>query len=290
MRIQTERILWSGGAGLSAFADRLLVQLSDAAQLVQLIAPTADATHTRLRTLLDASFTFESATIHDVQNVRILGKEIERPVFALRRTQGTWTRTQPGYDRTDVLHERSDFRSPVWVDLAAAIGLTLVLEVDRGEVASIIDREIANFTSLNDFSSRFQFIDLGAFMTELGVATFEELKERYRYLLAEFRLKAPPAFNPADPGNQRRFTFGLAVLIRDSLDVVAALREAKFARTIMERALTVQPLGDIADVRTPYAPLLLFPESTLAGSSFDANTLRQFFAAEGILALFVTPA
>jgi hypothetical protein len=274
---------------MSEFSDRLVLQLSDPAQLVQLLAPAADTAHTRLRTLLDAAFTMDFATLHDIRDIQVLSTEFERPIFPLKRVTGTWTQTTPAYERTDVRYEGPDFQAPVWVDIAAAVALTLVLEVDLGAVASIMTREIANFNSLDEFRARFQFIDINAFMAQLGLSTFEELQERYHYLLTEIHLQPPPAFNPADPANQHRFTLGLAVFIRDLIDVTTVLREAKLAQVTMERALTFRQTVDVAEVRTPYAPLLVFPENALSGRPFTADALQGFFAREHILTLFVTP-
>jgi hypothetical protein len=274
---------------VSQFVDRLLVQLSDPSQLVQLLAPAADSGHARLRTLLGAAFTLDSTIIHDVLSVEVVSAELESPVFPLRRSLGTWTRTIPSYERTDVLYERPDLQSPIWADVAATVGLTLVVEVDPFEVASIVTRDIAGFNSLADFASRFQFIDADAFMAQLGVKTFEELKERYQYLLAEVRLKPQPAFNPADATNQRRASLGVAVLIRDTLDVAACLREAKLVRATMQRSMVSQANGALGEARTPFAPLLVFPEAAIV-APFTADALQRFFAAEGVLALFVTPA
>lgn len=277
---------------MSAFADRLLLQLSDPAQLVQLLDPAADPTHARLKALIDAAYSFESATIHDVQNVQVRASELQRPIFPRRRTHGTWTRTQPSYERTDTLSERAGDQPPVWIDIAATVTLTLVLEVDRAEVASIVDREIARFATPADFRARFQFIDLPAYMAELGVATFDEMRDRYHHLLAEFRLKPVPVFNPADPANLRQLTLGLALLFRESIDVVAALRDAKLARETMERSLAygAGSANDIAEARTPFAPLVVFPQSAVGGPPLTADALQSLFAGERILALFVTPA
>ena len=57
----------------------------------------------------------------------------------------------------------------------------------------------------------------------------------------------------------------------------------------MERALTFRQTVDVAEVRTPYAPLLVFPENALSGRPFTADALQGFFAKEHILTLFVTP-
>lgn len=274
---------------MSLFVDQLLVQLRDPAQLTQLIAPASDPTHTRLRTLLDAVYEMPFATIHDVRDVQVRRTEFEQPVFPPKRTQGTWTQTMPHYARTDVTYEGGDVLTPTWLDLSAELGLTLVLEVESGEVASILTRAVDGFNTLDEFRARFRFFNVDAFMADNQIATFAELKERAQYLVTEIQLKPPGPFNPDAPGNQHRYTLNLAVFIRDVVDVAATLRQAKLARIALERALTFRRETETAAVRTPFAPLALFPEAALAGLPFTAGALTTFFASEGVLALFVTP-
>jgi hypothetical protein len=42
-----------------------------------------------------------------------------------------------------------------------------------------------------------------------------------------------------------------------------------------------------AEVRTPYAPVLLMPSAVVPGPPLTQAALESFFAAEGVLALFV---
>jgi hypothetical protein len=275
---------------MSLFADRLLLQLGDPVQLVQLLAPAGDPGRTRLRGLLAAAYDLSFATIHDVPEVAVRRREMERPIFPLTQTSGTWTRTNPSYMRTDVAYQELNGAEPTWLDIAAEVDVTLVLEVDAGQVASILTPDVTGFNTLAEFQARFRFIDLDAFMARHRITTVDELKQAYQYLLAEIRLQPPGPFDPASPANRRHFTLGVAVLIRDAIDVTATLRVAKLARAVAERTLTYRRDADGAEARTPYVPLVIFPEAALAGLPFTGDALRTFFATEGILALFVTPA
>ena len=275
---------------MSLFTDRLLLQLGDPAQLTELLAPAADATRARLRALLAAVYDFPFASIHDVQDIEVHRREIERPIFPLSHTSGTWTRTTPSYTRTDVALQELNGGEPTWLDIAAEVGMTLVLDVDPGQVASIITREITGFNTLDEFRARFRFIDLDAFMARHGIATVQELRDAYHYLLTEVQLRAPGPFNPNDPANRHRFALSVAVLIRESIDVAAALRAAKLTRAVVERTVTYRRETGGAEVRTPYAPVVVFPDAALAGLPFTGDALRTFFATEGIVALFLTPA
>lgn len=273
---------------MSEFVDRQMVRLSDPAQLADLVNPPGDASHARLRTLLDVAYTMEYATIKGLSDVRVRRAEFQRPVFPPRRTAGTWFQNGPPYTRTDLALERHDGTDPVWVDLTAEIGLTLLLDIDSGEVESVLTREIGGeATTLAEVRERFPGLDLDAFMARHDITTIEELRAAFHYLLAEVRLRAPGPFDPGDPANRHSYELKLAILIRDTVDVASALRDAKLARTAMERALAPAPRPDAAEVRTPYAPVLLFPVTAEPDPPLTRAALESFFAAEGILTLFV---
>jgi hypothetical protein len=254
--------------------------------------PPSDAERRRVRTLLAAAYDLSLGTVHSIQDVTVRAIEVERPVFPPERTRGTWTGTVPTYTRTDVAEERVDLREPVWLDLVAEVDMTLVLEFDAGEVERIVTREIAGFQTLDEFKQRFQILDfnlldLDRLLKELDVSTVDDLREQYHHLVTEIHLKTPPAFNPDDPANRRHYTLNLAILIRDGLDLVRAVREAKLARAALERTLTYHDQVAEAEVRTPYAPLLIFPKSALADLAFGESDVQRLVSAEGISAVFI---
>ena len=275
---------------MSQFVDQLLLQLSDPAQFIQLLDPPGDANHTLLRTLLNTMYDLEFATIHDVRNVQVLRSESERLLLTTHLTRGTWTQTIPGYTRTDVAYEGSDKLEPLWFDIGAEIGLTLLLEIDAGEVESIVTHAIENFQTLAEFQAHFLFFDLNAFMTEHGITTVDELREYAQYLLAEIQLRQPPVFDPNDPANLHNYTLDLAVFIREIIDVAGTLRDVKLARVVTEHTQSYRKEFEGNEILVPYAPIVIFPQAALTGLPFNANALQTFFATEGVLALFLTPA
>lgn len=275
---------------MSLFVDRLLLQLSDPAQLIQLLDPVGDTNHTRLRTLLNTMYDLEFATIHDIRNIKVQQVEFQRLLLPPHRTQGTWTQLIPSYTRTDVVFEDSGKLEPTWLDVVAKIGLTLLLEIDSGEVESVVVRAIEHFQTLDEFRAHFLFIDLEAFMIEHDITTVEQLKEHAHYLLAEIRLRKPAPFDPNNSANLHSYTLNLAILIRDAIDVTGVLRDVKLARVALERALSYRKEFDGTEVRAPYAPIVIFPVASLGGLPFNADALQTFFDTEGILALFLTPA
>lgn len=274
---------------MSLFVDRLLLQLSNSAQLIQLLDPPGDANHTQLRSLLSTMYDLEFAIIHDIRNVQVRQVEFQRLLLTTHRTQGTWTQIIPSYTRTDVLYEGSYKLEPLWLDVSAELGLTLLLEVDSGEVESIVTHAIENFKTLAEFQAHFLFFDLNAFMAEHDITTVDELREHAQYLLTEIRLRKPPAFDPNDPQNLHSYRLNLAVFIRESIDVAATLHDVKLARVVTERILSYRKEFEGNEVLVPYAPIVIFSQAALTGLPFDANALQTFFATEGILALFLTP-
>jgi hypothetical protein len=119
---------------MSLFVDQILLQLSDSAQLIQLLSPTTDTQHSRLLTLLTTMYNLRFATIHGVKNIAISQVEFQRLLLTLHEQRGTGTQSTPNHVR---LYEGSERLEPLWLDIAAKVDLKLLMEVDRGEVQSI---------------------------------------------------------------------------------------------------------------------------------------------------------
>jgi hypothetical protein len=218
-----------------------------------------------------------------------VSSEFERPIFPPARTIGTWTQTIPSHTRTDVVYEGSNGFAPSWIDAVTELLLTVVLDVDPGEVESIVVARIEDFTTLAEFKAKFAYLDLDAFLEKHGISTVEELKEAFEYLKAEIGLKPKGPFDPNDPGNSRRVRLKLAILVRDAIDVAAAMRDVKLALAAVERAVPYAATAGEAEVRTPFAPVLVFPENAVTGSPFTAAQLHDFFAAEHVTVLLTNP-
>ena len=274
---------------MSQLIDQLLLQYSDPAQLIQLLTPASDPGQTRLRTLISAVYDLPFATLHRVSKVQVASVERQRPLLALSTLRGQWQQTVPTYTRTDLLLEQEQPVAPLWLDLLVKLDLTLLLEVDQGAVESILTHNLADFNTLDEFRNQFRFIDLAAFMASHGITTVEELKEAYHYLITEIRLRTPPVFDPNDAANQHRFSLDVAMLLRELIDVTEALRAAKWVRQVADQRASYQRTVPNAEVRSTFAPLLIFPATALNGLPFTAETLQSFFAAEQVLTLFVTP-
>lgn len=273
---------------MSAFVDKVLVQLRDPLKVKALVAPAAETNFDTVRALFAAVYELPAASLVTVKSVQVVGSEFERPIFVPERRTGTWTKTTPAHERTDILYESTNGMKPQWVDLVTSLRLTVVLDADPGEVDTMSAESIDDFTTLAEFKAKFRFFDLDGFMAEHEITTVAELKRLAHHILAEIRLKAPPLFDPSDPANERRFDVGLAILVRDTIDVAAGLRDAKLTMALLEHGLAFQREVEEAEVRTPLAPVVIFPDNALP-AGISAVDLRAFFAAERVLALLTSP-
>jgi hypothetical protein len=273
---------------VSAFVDKVLLELRDPVKVEALVAPAADTTFETIKALFGAVYALPSASLDSVKAVEVLGSEFERPIFVPERRTGTWTKTIPEHERTDVVYEGTNGMKPQWVDVVSDLRATVVLDADPGLVDTVTAKAIDDFTTLAQFKAKFHFFDLDAFMAEHGITTVAELKRLAHYLLAEVKLKAPPPFVPGDPANERRFDLQLAILIRDTVDVAAALRDAKLTVASLNVALAFRPEVHEAEVRMPCAPVLVFPDDALP-AGITAAQLKAFFAGERVLVVLTPP-
>jgi hypothetical protein len=275
---------------LGSFTDRLLVQLRDPAQVVALLAPAADAAHARLRALLEAVYDQPFAIVHDVRNPQLRSVEFERPVVVPRRRRGTHMQTSPSYTRTEIQYEDPDTSDPVWVDVVVELDVDVLVEVDPSQIESVSVREIEGYETLDEFKAKFQFLDLDSFLARLGIKTVQELKARYQTLLAEFRMKPAPPFDPNDPANLKRYPLKVALLVREALDVAGLLREAKWARRALGRAFVHPERGfNDAEVRSTYAAVVVLPDAALNNQPITAVGLAAFLALARVNVVFTTP-
>ena len=220
-------------AELTQYLDQMLVHLRDPAQFRRLFL-TADDTveQARAQLLFSAVYDLPHATLHEVRDVNVSKVEVQRPLFVNKRARAEWIQTTPAYMRSDFSFESRDAAEPLWLDVAADVGLDLLLELESSSVESITSREISGYATLDQFRAQFRFIDLDEFMSRRGISTVEELREDASYLISEIRLRAQQPFDVDDPTNIQRMRVNAAVLVRDVVDVGETLRAAKRLRAL----------------------------------------------------------
>ncbi|MFI5529930.1 hypothetical protein ACIA8O_15450 [Kitasatospora sp. NPDC051853] len=275
---------------MSGFTDGLMLRLGAPGALPGLLLP-ADATGlARVRQLVGTLYGLPAATVHEVARLEVAAAELQRPLFRVRQLSGSWIRTAPAHERTEVLYEGRDAAAPPeWADLMLRLTATLVLELDPGAVESVTLNDIGEYQTLAEFQAKFRYFDLDGYLARHRIGTVDELRRAYRHLLGEIRLAAPPPFDPAAPANRRRVPLELAVLVRESVDLTASLRAAQLVRDLAERGLPARPDPAGLESRGRLAPVLVFPAAALAVSGITETELSAFFAAQDVLAIVLPP-
>jgi hypothetical protein len=273
---------------MSAFVDKMLLELHDPAKLQALVAPPSDTAFNTIKTLFAAVYDLPTARLTSVKSLQVVDAEFQYPIFVGERRTGTLTKTIPAHERTDISFETLNGAKPQWVDVVAHLRVSVVLDADPGELAGIDAKSIDGFTTLAEFEAEFEYIDLPAFMAEHEITTVDELKRLAKFVLAEVRMKPPGPFDPSDPANERQFDLRLAILIREQVDVAAVLREAKLTVALLERGVAFRPHLQEAEIRTPLAPVVIFPDDALPATVTPAQ-LKAFFAGEHVHVLLTQP-
>jgi hypothetical protein len=267
-------------------SDGILLRLANPDVLAAALAPAGAPPPSRLSMVIGAVHDLAHTRLHTVDRVTVRDVALQRPLFPIRRDRGTWTGVVPSHSRTDLAVDRTITADPVWIDIIATVELRTIVEVDPGAVESVTMKQIEGFTTLEEFRARFRSIDLDAFMAAHSITTVDELRDAHHYLLTEIRLRAPPAFDPTSPANVREIVVPLALLVRDQIDLVATLRDAKLVRALATDVVCTRPVSDVGEVIAPYAVAVVFPHSALPGG-LTAATVDGLFAREDILSLFV---
>ncbi|MEV4559247.1 hypothetical protein AB0K51_19970 [Kitasatospora sp. NPDC049285] len=275
---------------MSSFTDALMLRLDAPGGLPGLLLPAGPTGLARVRQLAGTLYGLPAAAVHEVAKLEVAEAEFQRPLFRPRLLSGSWIRTSPAHERTEVLYEGRDAAAPPeWVDLMLRLSATLVLELDPGAIESVVLNDIGEYHTLAEFQAKFRYFDLAGYLARHHIETVDELRRAYRHLLGEIRLAAAPPFDPADPANQRRVPLELAVLVRESVEVTEALRAAQLVRDLAERSLPARREPDGLESRCRVAPVLVFPAAAVAASGVAEADLLAFFAARDVLAVPVPP-
>jgi hypothetical protein len=277
---------------MGQFVDSVLLSLSDPQQLATALTTPGTTAGAGLQILFDAAFTLPFATVYSLDSLNVVSIQAERPVLVQRRRQGSWTQAQPSYARTEVVYDNIDPLGPLWIDLAAEVQLTAKLNVDPGGIESMLMNNLPAQATLADYRAQLPFLDLDAFMAQQGISTVEQLRDSTSFMIGQLRYKATTPFDPNDPVNTYRLAFSVPVIIRETLDLAASLRDAKLARIALERSLghvrePVERNGP-ADVKSPFVPAAVLPQPA-AGTLSSTADAQALFAREGVLLLFLNP-
>jgi hypothetical protein len=233
---------------------------------------------------------------------QVLSREFESPTFETIRSSGSEEKLTTS---ERVLTERSfrNYGRLVWVEVAVSAILGVIVESTVLAPDSIITQdlltELGGAATIAELKTKLlaQFTpsQVQAIFTQLRITTIDEFKERMN-LFVQFNYKAPPAFNPADPGNSKNFPVNVCVKFQPDLNVSDALQNAKLCRKVRERENNSQPIVEGAEVKSPFVFVTVFPDSVAVDDAIPGlkaaqikTTVQNLFAAEGMLAHFFVP-
>jgi len=272
---------------VAAFADGLMVKYADDASVAALLVPNGDAESARVRRLLGAVYSFPFVSIRAIDEVKVLGKDFQVPLAAPVELRGTLDRPADPAQRTQVVLSSWQLGVPEWIGMELDLRVTAKVEVTSGVAERILSEDLSDVDTLDEFKTRFDIIDVPAFMAEAGVETLAELKaklpRKFRMLFAQ-----PPAFDPNDPQFQRQFRLAVCVLFEPILDLEASLRAVRGARALADAGRPYVAELDGAEVRSPAAWMIVYPRSALSPQLPSESQIEGLFASADVVAAFDT--
>lgn len=230
---------------MTAFLDAAQLQYATPAGLHDLLAPAADADNARVRALVATVHDLPPAGPGEILKIEITDVVAQRPLFAPVEHRGSWLQSLPGHTRGDVTVHAGSGTPSSWVDIAARLAVTLTVPADPPGIDVVAAVDLAG----------------GGALAQVRGA-------------------------PATPGTavQRRLVIDLAVLIREAVDLVAAMRDVRLVQAAAGRPRAV---GD--DERVPCAPLVVFPPDALPQGGPTAAQIQEYFTAQRVVVVFDRP-
>jgi hypothetical protein len=265
-----------------------MVKYGDDDEVSSLLVPSGDTNRLRVRRLLDEVYALPFSTIRSIDDVTLLGKEFQVPLTTPVELRGTLERPADPAQLTNLVLRGLRPDAPRWIPMELDVRVTAKVEITAGALEGLEGEDLTDVTSLADFESRFDVIDMPAFMAEAGASTLEELKARLpqklRLLYAQ-----PPAFDPDDPAATRRFRLAVCVLFEPALDLEAALRAVREAREAAAAARPFVGEANGGEVRAPAAWMVVFPRSALTPQLPAESDVDALFATADAVAAFEDP-
>lgn len=271
---------------MSAFRDRVLLDVSDPAALGTLLLPADDTDGGLVRTMLAATYDLSAARIDGVTAAQVRTVALQRPLFPVGRQDGAWSQMVPSYTRTELTLSVPAPADPVWIDLLVGIDVTVVTEIDPSGAEAVLSRSFDDFSTLDDFRARFSFFDLDAFLAEHHISTVEELREAFDYVVTEIQLRTPAVFDPGDPANTHTVPVTLAAVIADPFDLAGGLRATRLVREAAKGLVGSTPTGLPIEATEAYATAVIAAEDGLP-DGVTAAAVEQLYATEGVISIFL---
>lgn len=272
---------------MPTFADDLMLKYMTAGKLDALLLPAGDPNRLRIRQLLQAVYEMRFLTVRDVDEVTVLSKRYQVELPQASDVRGSVEQLLPSPRRTYATFTASLGRS-LWMNMELDTRIGVKVEVSAGTLERVETEDLSGVTSLSDFQSRFQFIDLPQLMTTAGVSTLDELKAVFPQQM-RLRFAQPPPYDPTDPRAHRTYRLTICAVFLDELLIEDALRQIKECRRLAETLRPHVAEVDGVDISAPGAWMAIFPRSALSSAGPSEAVLHSVFAAEGIVAAFEDP-
>lgn len=254
-----------------------------------------------LNSLFDFSFHLTKGELHAVSLQSVGRRQFERPVFETLRMSGTEHRQSTPPERVQINREHPRHGRLTWVDVFLEARLRATVRPSAGEGGTVTVRDLlAELGDPSDLSElRTALADkygesaVDAIFEALGITTFEEFRDRGSRFIS-LASEAPSPFDPQDPANTHDFRLPMCFRFEEDLNLLTALNSAKLCRSVLEHEQQHSEKETVAEVRRPYAFVVVFPDSSAidglipgaTAAEFKAST-QQLFAAEEMVAHFV---
>ena len=278
------------------FTNQLLVKFLDAAFIDDLLTTQLGLTQLFATTYGTDDIDLKSVALDAVERVQFAA-----PAFETLRASGLAEKITPSAERVQLSRTYPRRGRLEWVDVFLKLRLAATVQALTSPIDTIAVRrlveDLGGVASLADLRAklltRYPLSVVDAFFTRLRITSLEDFLQRGN-LLVELVFKAPPAFDPQDPGNARLFRLNVCVRFQATLEVGEALRGAKLCRSILENERDFADHYEGGDIKMPYVFVVLFPASTAVADAIAGLTAAQIqsrvasvFTSEAMLSHFV---
>ncbi|HZY84958.1 MAG TPA: hypothetical protein VFE78_09010 [Gemmataceae bacterium] len=280
---------------MAAFADGQLLQFTQAAFVASWLADQVG-----LLPLFNLVYAPQDIQVQQLTLGAVRRKEFQRPVFETVHTRGVDEQIVPTTSRTKIDRARSRAGRLAWVDvyldvLLAASVASLASPIDHITSGSLLDK-LGPVASLDDLRAKLGALYapsvVDAYFRQLRITTLDDFLSRPSLFL-QFVYQAPPPYNPGDPAAAQEYPLNVCVQVREDVLVREALQAAKLCRNVLVNEGGFVDFAGGADVITPYAFVVVFPDGAvtdptplgISAAQFKAE-VQALFAAEHMLAFF----
>jgi len=251
-----------------------------------LLMPAGDATHARLKSLLTAVYEMQYLQIMSVDNVNVLDTQFQVPIQRDTEIRGSLEKLLPSSERT--LGTLTMTAEPnCWADMQLTTRVAVRVAITEAALEKVTTTDLSDITSLADFQSRFDFIDLQDFMAFANVSTLQQLKAEFPRLF-QLQFAQPPPYVATDPAALRSYPLTINALFTSTLDLVDMLRSAKSCRRASERSRPHLNGFDGGDVRAGSAWMVVFDQTAVTVQTPSMTEITSLFAGEEVVAVFET--